>query len=487
MGVYLYLNEPRTMPLSFFEERPELRGVVVGDHATLCTSLPEVREYLAAAVAAVCRAAPDLAGIFTITASENVTSCWSHGRGAECPRCGERSAGEIFAEVNGCVREGIRRAGSSARAIAWDWGWPDEAAGEAIARLPEDAWLMSVSEWSLPIARGGVESRVGEYALSAVGPGPRARRHWALARRRGLRALAKIQASNTWELSTVPYIPVLENVARHAAALRDEGVDGLMLGWTLGGYPSPNLEVVAAVGDGMDAEGAMLAVARRRFGERLAPAVVAAWRHTSAAFTEYPYHGGVVYHAPIQLGPANLLWEAPTGYRATMVGFPYDDLDGWRAIYPPEVFVAQMETVADGFERATAELERAAATAEPDAESPERRALASELRVATAVALHCRSVANQARFVLARRALAAAKTAAEAEAALATLEEVLAEEILLAARLHDLQAHDSRLGFEASNQYAFVPIDLAEKVINARDLLDRWLPAERRRWKGITA
>jgi hypothetical protein len=32
-----------------------------------------------------------------------------------------------------------------------------------------------------------------------------------------------------------------------------------------------------------------------------------------------------------------------------------------------------------------------------------------------------------------------------------------------------------------------VPIDLAEKVINARDLLDRWLPAERRRWKGITA
>ena len=36
---------------------------------------------------------------------------------------------------------------------------------------------------------------------------------------------------------------MLENVTRHVAALRELGVDNLMLGWTLGGYPSPNLEV----------------------------------------------------------------------------------------------------------------------------------------------------------------------------------------------------------------------------------------------------
>ena len=38
---------------------------------------------------------------------------------------------------------------------------------------------MSVSEWDMPIRRGGVDSVVGEYALSAIGPGPRATRHWA--------------------------------------------------------------------------------------------------------------------------------------------------------------------------------------------------------------------------------------------------------------------------------------------------------------------
>ena len=40
----------------------------------------------------------------------------------------------------------------------------------------------------------------------------------------------------------------------------------------------------------------------------------------------------------------------------------------------------------------------------------------------------------------------------------------------------------SRIGFEASNQYYYVPVDLAEKILNCRDLLDRWLPAEKKRW-----
>jgi hypothetical protein len=47
-----------------------------------------------------------------------------------------------------------------------------------------------------------------------------------------------------------------------------------------------------------------------------------------------------------------------------------------------------------------------------------------------------------------------------------------------------LQTHDSRFGFEASNHYFYVPMDLAEKILCCRDLLDRWLPAEREK-RGI--
>ena len=42
----------------------------------------------------------------------------------------------------------------------------------------------------------------------------------------------------------------------------------------------------------------MRAVARRRFGEAMAPAVVEAWRAFSAAFREFPFDGSVVYNAP---------------------------------------------------------------------------------------------------------------------------------------------------------------------------------------------
>jgi hypothetical protein len=477
IGVYLYLNEPRAMPLAFFESRPQLQGVVEGDHAALCTTAPDVQHYLTGAIAAICRAVPDLAGFFTISGSENLTNCWSHHKGDKCPRCGPRPPADVIAELHTLFREGIRQAGSRTRLIAWDWGWSDGWAEGIIGKLPQDVALMSVSEWSIPIQRGGVASVVGEYSISTVGPGPRATRHWEFARQRGLKTLAKIQAGNTWELSAVPYIPAVANVAQHAANLRRAGVDGLMLGWTLGGYPSPNLEVVAEVGGGSDPDAAMDKVARRRFGDALAPQVVAAWRAFSTAFSEFPFHIGVLYRAPMQYGPANLLWAEPTGYQSSMVGFPYDDLDGWRQVYPPEVFSAQFDKIADGFVQAIAALKAAAGNTASTL--PQQQALAEELGVAEAAAIHFRSTANQTRFVQARRTLAAAKLAGEREPVLAEIERVLKDEIALARRLHAIQTRDSRIGFEASNHYFYVPQDLAEKVINCHDLLTRWLPAQR--------
>lgn len=483
--IFLYLNEPRALPLRFFENRPQLQGVVEGDHAALCSSVPEVQSFIVNSIATICRAVPDLGGFFSISGSENLTNCWSHGGGAKCPRCGKRPPADVVAEVNRLFVDGIKQAGTKAQFIAWDWGWNDAWAGDVIRQLPAEAALQSVSEWSLPIERGGIKSEVGEYSISSIGPGPRAQRHWKIARERGLKTIAKIQAGCTWELSAVPYIPAVENVARHAENLRGANIDGLMLGWTLGGYPSPNLEVVAEVLAGGSADEAMQRVAERRFGPELAPAVVKAWRGYSAAFREFPYHGGLVYNAPQQVGPANLLWAEPTGYAATMVGFPYDDLNGWRAIYPPEIFVQQFEKVADGFDRALAELRATLTpalsrrTGEGESSSAtgvnsvQRRALTGECDVAEAAAIHFRTCANQARFVLARRAAAAVKTAEAAKPERATMEEMLREEITLARRLHAIQSRDSRIGFEASNQYYYVPVDLMEKVLNCRDLLAR--------------
>lgn len=154
------------------------------------------------------------------------------------------------------------------------------------------------------------------------------------------------------------------------------------------------------------------------------------------------------------MGPANPLWPAPTNYKACMVGIPYDDLKAWRSIYPPDIFAAQLEKVAAGFEAAIARL-RAAIPNPPTA-------LTEELLFTEAAAIHFASVANQAKAVLARDA-----------GDNAALVRLCAAEAKLAGRLHALQSCDSRIGFEASNQYYYTPHDLVEKVINCRWLASR--------------
>ncbi|MBM3999650.1 MAG: hypothetical protein FJ297_08960 [Planctomycetes bacterium] len=449
LRVFLYLNEPRALPAksTVFEHNPAWRGIEEQGYHAVCTSAPDVRAAIRDGIADLCRAVPELGGFFSITASENLTSCWSHGRGDTCPRCASRGPAEVIAEVSRTFAEGVALAGGRQRYVAWDWGWHDDWALDVIRRLPDSAQLMSVSEWSLPIERGGVKTEVGEYSISAIGPGPRAKRHWEAAQARGLRVAAKVQCGNTWEMSAVPYLPVLENVTRHAAALRELGVRDLLLGWTTGSHPSPNIDAMREIIEG----GSIESLAERRHGPSAAPHVVRFWRACSEAFREFPYHIGCVYSAPLQMGPANPLWERPTGYRACMVGIPYDDLAAWRAVYPPDVFASQLEKVATGFETALAAFR--------DAVTEPTHAIVEEQAFAEAAAIHFASVANQSRAVVARDAGDSAALASRCDA-----------EAKLAVRLHALQSRESRVGFEASNQYYYTPHDLVEKVVNCRRL-----------------
>lgn len=473
IGVYLYMNEPRAMPRPFFENRQELAGVQEGDHTALCTSAPQVRQWLTDSLAHVFSSVPDLAGVFTITASENLTNCASHHNHKACPRCGRRDPAQIIAEVNAAIEAGVHRGNPNARVLVWDWGWADDWAGRIILQLPRSCSLMSVSEWSLPITRGGVATSVGEYSISSVGPGPRAAHHWKLAREAGLTCVAKVQVNNSWELSAVPWLPVLDLVAEHCENLNAAGVDGLMLSWTLGGYPSPNLQVVQQLTrrPAPSRDEALNAIAARRYGPAGAPHARKAWTLFSQAFRHFPFHGDVVYKAPMQLGPANLLHAAPTGYAATMVGFPYDDLKGWSGPYPPQVLATQFTRLATGWKDGLAELQQAVADAPPPLLDEAR----ADLRVALAAYLHFQSTANQIQFILTRNALADSKLADAQRRDLADrLRGILRDEADIAARLFAIARQDPRIGFEASNHYYYLPQDLVEKVLNCHHLINRY-------------
>src|SRR2546425_4843225 len=59
----------------------------------------------------------------------------------------------------------------------------------------------SVSEWSIPIERGGAATEVGEYSMSVVGPGPRAAANWRRAKDAGVRS-----EEHTSELQSLAYL-----------------------------------------------------------------------------------------------------------------------------------------------------------------------------------------------------------------------------------------------------------------------------------------
>jgi hypothetical protein len=476
VGVYLYMNEPRAMPAAFFKDRPEMAGVREDAFTALCTSHPVVRRWMADALGYVFREVPDLGGVYAITASENLTNCASHGDRHPCKHCTTRSETDIIAEVVATIEEGVHRSSPNANVIASDWGWKGHGdARDIVARLPKSVWLMSVSEWDLPIERGGVKTKVGEYAISAVGPGPRAPQHWAAAAQTGLKTAAEIQFNNTCEIASVPYLPVMDLVAEHIHNLAPFKLRGMLIGWTMGGYPSPNFQLAQQLNrtPSPNVDMVLDALARERFGSEGAPHARKAWKLTSEAFRQYPFHIGVVYKSPVQWGAANPLYPTKTNYKATMWGIPYDDLDGWRGPYPTEVFAAQFEKMVEGWQPGIAELQTAVEKAPPD----RRKEVQADLRYAQAAGITFQSVANQARFVLAQDALAKlqnGQSPEERHRLHLEIQRCLKSEIVLARQLFTLTQQDSRVGFEPSCQYFYLPLDLVEKAVNCHWLLKQF-------------
>jgi hypothetical protein len=464
--IFFYLNEPRAMPAEFFAKRRELRGAEHRGLYSLCTSTPAVRDWIYDSLRHVTKQAPGLGGYFTISASENHTNCYSHvkpwsqtaERVKDCPRCAQKDAWEVLADLHRAMREGINAAGfRNVRLIAWDWGWTYDTCEKIIPLLPKDVAVMSISEWDQPVHRGGVRTQVKEYSLSVPGPGPRALKNWAAARRHGLKAMAKLQISNTWEMSAVPYVPVPPLVVEHGERLSQAGISGVLASWTCGGYPSPNLEAMLSFAHaGHPGKDEILRrVAERRYGAAVAADVVQAWRAFSQAFQEFPY-GVAIYVIPVQHGPANLLRLEPTGHRAAMMLFPHDALPQWCGAYPPEAVAQQFTKMAARWREALPAFRKAMARASgPHAPL--------DLAIAETCYHHFQSVANQVRFYMLR-----GKTDAAAKREMAALAR---QEIELAKGQYRLSRAHSILGYEGTNHYYYTPLDLVEKVLNAHQVI----------------
>lgn len=461
VGLYLYFNEPRFMPSEFYDRFPHWRGwgLPEYDWETVCTTRSgEVLEYLEEGMKHLFSKVPELAGFFCITMSENPTHCnFATASKKFCPYCKDVPDEKIIADIISAMTRGAHAAQKDAKVIAYDWAWRlskittdnSEFKKKVVDLLPDDVYIASVSEWGLPLNIPNEDLSLKDYSISRPGPSGESRKVWSYAELKNIPSVAKIQINNSWELSAVPYIPVPYLIHEHLENLRRADVRGLILSWTQGGFPGGNLKLLNASPE---------EIARASFREELAEKVCRIWRIFSDAFREFPFHNSsVLYRAPQNYGPSNLLSLEKSGYAATMMGFPYDDIDSWRGPFTAEYLEEQFRRLTEKWCAGLEELQRGAMP-QTDEEIAEYR----ELEImAQSSYCHLRSAYLEIRFVNSRN------NGFDRRVML----ECLHEEIDLALKLHDIVRRDSRIGFEQSNHYYYSLNDLKEKVISTLFLI----------------
>jgi len=446
--VFLYLNEPRSLPTGILSKHPEMMGVTEDGFSAMCTSVPKTLNYLYKAVHDLCISVPGLGGFFTITMSENLTNCWSraYNNGCKCKRCAGRTPAEVAAEVNNTINAAMKSADPKMKLMAWTWGWrttkgfSDE---ECIKLLHDDISVLSCSEDDMPFEIAGVKGNVMDYTMSLPAPGQRSIDIWASARKHGKKTAAKIQINNTWECSTVPYIPVFGLVSQHIKRLIDVGVNDLLLSWTLGGAPSPNIK--AASEYFFESNGVTESPLNSLYGKH-AEAVQLATEHFDNAFREFPFSIQTVYFGPQFSGPANLMYFNPCEETATMTGFPYEDVNSWKGPYSSDILEVQFKKLSEKWKNGLDILLK-----EMDC---------SEIAdIAEACYDIFRSSYNQIKYVRLKQ-----------QHAFDEIIGLLDEEQQLAESLYNITLRRPEVGYEAANHYVFTPGMCLEKVLNCKRL-----------------
>lgn len=460
--IYLYINEPRTRPKAFFDKHPELLGYMdESGEGTLCTSKKPVQDYLYNGIKTICEAAPNIGGFLTITASENKTNCLSHSikNFTYCPICKNRPQEEVYAEVNGIIKKAAESVNKDIEVIAYDWSWTwCNDRWDTVKRTAKTgSRIVCVSEEGVSKKFGDTETSVIDYSISLVGPGETAKKTWKTCKEVGGKTLAKVQFNNSWECSTIPYIPTLDLVKEHMDGICENPVDGLMLSWSLGGYPSMNLRAMSKYYFGQENDGD---VYEEIFGQN-AEAVRRATAAFSKAFRNLPFHVHTAYRGPFQMGPANLLFEKQTGLKATMTGYPYDDIEAWRAIFPLDVYENSLRTLSEIWK---AGLDRLLSDAVIDSEN-----ISEFVEIATAGYCIYRSSYLQTKYSRLRNEYLDGKKENKAE-----ILTVLDEEEKLAAMMYDVASKNSTIGFESANHYFFNKYSLAEKIVNIEYLKEHF-------------
>jgi len=334
LKVFIYMQPPRAVAAedAFWSDHAPEGGSLdklyepdAGfiDMKSLCTSTDKVRFFLRESSESLMRAIPGLGGLILITASEYPSHCWTKlgresGWVTPCPRCAERTPGDVVTEIIGLIRDGAKAGAPEAEIIAWNWSWNRYEADPSpgiIRALPRDVILMADFE------RGGRKTILGkarnmdEYSLSYAGPSERFSGARECAEEVGLRVMAKLQIGTTHELATVPNLPLIGNLVRKADYFRRHDLKGFVGCWNFGNSISANTAAFnfALTPDAPEKpRQAMETFASAYFPGCEAARVADAWEAFGQAMDHYPFCIPFLYASPTNYALAYPLRPGPS-------------------------------------------------------------------------------------------------------------------------------------------------------------------------------
>ena len=210
-----------------------------------------------------------------------------------------------------------------------------------------------------------------------------------------------------------------------------------MLSWSLGGYPSFNLSLVAHFDNG------------RGLDEWYKDIFEKDWKNVknaselfSAAFEHFPFSVPLLYNGPQHVGCGNTFYEKSTGLKSTMVGFPFDDLEFWRGKFCKEAFLVRLKKLTDGWREGLRFLD-----------CVQTYNARSVKRIAETTYRQFYSVYLMTEWIIAHN------------------KETLKAEYENVKEMLVLAATDSSIGFEACNHYFFNENTLLEKCLSLEKML----------------
>ena len=394
--VVLYLQPPRAIYCDdheFWEKHHDVGGEITeildGRNKkflmrSLCTSLPKVRAYLREAFASLVASLPDLGGLLIISASEYPAHCYSrrncrpnetrqYDSTAEqvpvsCPVCSKLTPEDVILNLLHDIRDGVRSVSVDLPIMFWDWCWSMylvPATGAIVSGMPEDCILVSDFE------RGGHKKILGhrdhvvdEYSLSYVGPSEAFMNKLALAKRRGIRVIPKLQIGTTHELATVVSLPLIKNICEKAKFMREQNIDSYLGCWNFGSQLSANtmaFNFFLEIKDFTNIDLMLKAFCQNFFPNSDVKKVMEAWKYFCQAMDCYPFCIHFLYFSPLNYTLSLLFQPGPLSLgsvgRSWLPDPRGDDLADSIKDFSLEEIISGLEQVAELWSKGGRSLE----------------------------------------------------------------------------------------------------------------------------------